>query len=49
MDSGDVDVDEMRKVFNMGVGLILVCDPSQATGIVKALSVSWILGEVTST
>lgn len=48
-DSGDVDVDEMRKVFNMGVGLILVCDPSQATGIVKALSGSWILGEVTST
>ena len=48
-DSGDVEIDEMRKVFNMGVGLILVCDPTQAKDITQVLSDSWILGEVAST
>ena len=34
---GDVDEGEMARVFNLGIGMVLVVDPSGATGAVDAL------------
>jgi phosphoribosylformylglycinamidine cyclo-ligase len=34
---GDVPRDEMFRVFNMGVGLVLVCPPRATAGILKTL------------
>lgn len=44
--SGRVDDAEMFRTFNMGVGLILVCDPRLAGGLVAALPDSWVIGQV---
>jgi len=47
---GDVDADEMDRVFNMGLGLVLVVSPFFAESIrqqLKRLNVeSWIVGKV---
>jgi phosphoribosylformylglycinamidine cyclo-ligase len=34
---GDVDEHEMRRTFNLGLGLIIVCDPSRADGVLSSL------------
>jgi phosphoribosylformylglycinamidine cyclo-ligase len=48
---GDVDADEMARVFNMGIGLVLVVSPYYAGGVQKLLSEcgqeNWIIGEIT--
>jgi phosphoribosylaminoimidazole (AIR) synthetase len=41
-----VDDAEMFRTFNMGVGLIIVCDPRHAPDLVAALPDSWIIGRV---
>ncbi len=43
---GDVDEDEMFRVFNMGVGMILVVDPALANHVLAEVSGSWPMGEV---
>jgi phosphoribosylformylglycinamidine cyclo-ligase len=47
---GDVDDHEMRRVFNMGLGLVLVVSPYYADSIRSQLAdgglESWIIGEV---
>jgi phosphoribosylformylglycinamidine cyclo-ligase len=47
---GDVDDDEMYRVFNMGVGLALVVSPYYAESIQQQLSTSgfasWLIGRV---
>jgi phosphoribosylformylglycinamidine cyclo-ligase len=35
---GDVPRDEMHRVFNMGVGMVLVCDPARTAGILRTLA-----------
>ncbi|HLY73056.1 MAG TPA: AIR synthase-related protein, partial [Planctomycetota bacterium] len=35
--TGDVPRDEMYRVFNMGVGMILVVSPGEAGGVLKTL------------
>ena len=45
---GDVDDDEMYRVFNMGVGLALVVSPYYAESIQQQLATlgleSWVIG-----
>ncbi len=47
---GDVDVQEMFRVFNMGVGMIVVTDPDEGPELVARLrdrgEGAWILGRV---
>jgi phosphoribosylformylglycinamidine cyclo-ligase len=49
--AGGVSTTEMFRAFNMGVGLVLVCAPSDADAIVSDLKSrgegAWVLGEVT--
>ena len=42
-----VDVDEMYRVFNMGLGMVLVCGPEQADAVLAAAPEAAIVGEVT--
>ncbi len=44
--AGNVDLAEMRRVFNMGVGMVLVCAAEHASGIVGTLPEAWVVGEV---
>ena len=42
-----VDVDEMYRVFNMGLGMVLVCGPDQVGAVLSAAPEAGIVGEVT--
>ena len=44
--AGNVDLAEMRRVFNMGVGMVLVCAAEHAPDIVRTLPEAWVVGEV---
>ena len=46
MSEGKVSESEMFDVFNMGVGLILIVDPSNKNEILNTCKDSWILGEI---
>ncbi len=43
---GNVDPQEMYRVFNMGIGMALICSPQDATQLTKALPEAHIVGEV---
>jgi len=43
---GDISENEMFDVFNMGVGLVLIVDPSNKQKILNECQDSWILGEI---
>ncbi len=43
---GNVERREMYRVFNMGLGMVLVCSPEQVTRLAKALPEARIIGEV---
>jgi phosphoribosylformylglycinamidine cyclo-ligase len=47
---GPVDADEMRRAFNLGIGLVAVVDAAAADGAVRALveagEKAWLVGEV---
>ncbi len=49
-DAGRVERDEMLRVFNMGVGMIVLTSPDDADGVMSALrergSEPWVMGEV---
>ena len=45
---GAVATDEMERVFNMGVGMVLVCAPDRAAAVRDSLPEAWALGEVVS-
>lgn len=51
-DAGRVERDEMLRVFNMGVGMIVLASPDDADRVVEALraggSTPWVMGEVES-
>ena len=36
----------MSRVFNMGVGMVLIADPSRADGVLAQVAGSWRLGSV---
>jgi phosphoribosylformylglycinamidine cyclo-ligase len=44
--AGQIDDTEMFRAFNMGVGLVLVSSPADATSLLAALRGSWIVGAV---
>jgi phosphoribosylformylglycinamidine cyclo-ligase len=43
---GSVDRDEMFRVFNMGVGMTVICSPQDVSHFIKALPEAKIIGEV---
>ncbi len=43
---GNVERDEMYRVFNMGVGMVVVCSPDSVSGITKSLPGAKVIGEV---
>ena len=45
-DAGNVDLAEMRRVFNMGVGMVLFCAAEHASDTLRALPEAWVVGEV---
>ena len=48
-DSGGVDTDEMFRVFNMGIGMVLVVDPEALREVLGSLRASGQRGEVIGT
>jgi phosphoribosylformylglycinamidine cyclo-ligase len=44
--TGDVDPSEMYRVFNMGLGMIIVCSPNDVNRVKSAASDALIVGEV---
>jgi len=45
-EKGNVARAEMFRVFNMGIGMVLICAPERAAGIQQALPESRLIGEV---
>ena len=43
---GKVDRDEMYRVFNMGIGMVLICSPDNADGLISKLPEAKVIGEV---
>jgi len=43
---GNIDRQEMYHVFNMGIGMALVCSPGNADKLIKALPEAKVVGEV---
>lgn len=43
---GNVDEEEMRKVFNLGIGLTLITSPADADSVIKLLELSGINGKI---
>jgi len=45
-DKGNVDQGEMFRVFNMGIGMVLICAPDNVSGLIGQLSQARVIGEV---
>jgi phosphoribosylformylglycinamidine cyclo-ligase len=45
---GDVETAEMYRVFNMGVGMAVICAPEKVARLTKALPEAKVIGEVVS-
>ena len=45
---GGISKEEMRRVFNMGVGMVAMCTPERANEVFRVLPDTWVLGEVVS-
>ncbi|MEE8204949.1 MAG: AIR synthase-related protein, partial [Dehalococcoidales bacterium] len=43
---GNVDSDEMYRVFNMGIGMVVICSPDNVRQIIGALPRAEVIGEV---
>ncbi len=43
---GNVEKKEMYEVFNMGIGMVAICNPEKAKSIIKHLPAASIIGEV---
>jgi len=43
---GNVAQDEMYRVFNMGVGMVVICSPDNVSQLIKALPEAKVIGEV---
>lgn len=43
---GNVDQNEMYRVFNMGIGMVVVCSPDNVDQLTRALPESKVIGEV---
>ena len=47
MKTGNIELDEMFHVFNMGVGMILIADKNNADEILNSIGNSYLIGEIT--
>jgi phosphoribosylformylglycinamidine cyclo-ligase len=45
-DQGGVDADEMFRVFNMGLGMVLICGADRSAELARALPDAVTVGEV---
>jgi phosphoribosylformylglycinamidine cyclo-ligase len=49
-EAGKVPLDEMFRVFNMGVGMVVIASPSDADAIIGSARIAgvvgWVLGDV---
>ena len=45
-DKGNVDAAEMYRVFNMGIGMVLICAPGDVSGLIGKLPEAKVIGEV---
>ena len=43
---GKITDEEMARVFNLGVGMVLVCSPNYVDTVLDVLDESWVMGEV---
>lgn len=43
---GNVSEEEMWSVFNMGVGMVLICDQFKVPNILNKIEKSWVIGKV---
>jgi len=43
---GNIDQQEMYRVFNMGIGMVLICSPDTADQLTKALPEAKVIGGV---
>ena len=43
----DISRDEMYRVFNMGLGMVLVCDPSRVSEVIEQIPEARVVGEIT--
>jgi len=43
---GNVDHDEMYRVFNMGIGMVAICSPEDVSGVTDTLPEAKVIGEV---
>ncbi len=43
---GKVDEREMYRVFNMGVGMLVVCSPAHVDKLLTAIPEAWVIGEM---
>ena len=43
---GNVDSDEMYRVFNMGIGMVVICSPDNVRQIIGALPRAEVIGEI---
>ena len=46
---GNINLEEMYRVFNMGLGMVLVCEPSAADEAIKEISGACVIGEIIKT
>ncbi len=44
--AGNIEDAEMYRVFNMGIGMVIVCSPEAAIGILEGLPTAWQVGEI---
>jgi phosphoribosylformylglycinamidine cyclo-ligase len=44
--TGNIDNAEMYRVFNMGIGMILICDPADSARLIKKLPDAVVIGEI---
>ena len=43
---GNVELDEMYRVFNMGIGMVIVCSPENVSQLTQSLPEAKVIGEV---
>ena len=44
---GKVSQQEMYRVFNMGIGMVVICSPQDADSLRQAIPAAWVAGRVT--
>ncbi|MEE8442700.1 MAG: phosphoribosylformylglycinamidine cyclo-ligase [Dehalococcoidia bacterium] len=45
-EKGNIAGDEMERVFNLGVGMVLVCSPERAAEVERLIPEAWVVGKV---